>query len=89
MNNLKVLNPVPNGVQGSSEDPPGFIYPTYQAAPTQAHSDKPSLNRSYEGVAYVTSSVGGSVSTLSFEDNCIETRATPHTNYGRALSGEG
>jgi hypothetical protein len=62
-------------------DPTGFIYPayraagteafypTYQAAPTEASRDIPSLKCSHQGVAYVSSSVGGSVSTLSFEDN--------------------
>jgi hypothetical protein len=35
MNNLKELNPVLNGVQKSSEDPPGFIYGTYRAAKTE------------------------------------------------------
>jgi hypothetical protein len=87
MNNLKERNPVPNSLQESSEDLVGFIYPSYQAAPPQAHSDKPSLNDSHQGVAYVSSSVGGSVSTLSFEDNGIETRATPHTNHVRAIRG--
>jgi len=67
MNNLKKLNPVPNGVQTSSEDPLGFIYPTYRAAQTETHRDKPSLDNSHQGFAYVSSSVGGSVSTLSFQ----------------------
>jgi hypothetical protein len=49
-------------------DPTGFIYPTYRAAPTETYGDKPPLEGSHQGVAYVTSSVGGSVSTLSFED---------------------
>src|SRR5215211_192324 len=56
-------------------DPTGFIYPTYRAAGTEASTDKPSLESSHQGVAYVSSSVGGSVSTLSFEDT------TPR-NYG-------
>jgi len=30
MNNLKELHPVPNSIQTSSEDPLGFIYPTYR-----------------------------------------------------------
>jgi hypothetical protein len=72
MNNLKELNPVPDSVQESPEDPLGFIYPTYQAAGTEASRDKPSLKGSDQGVAYVSSSVGGSVSTLSFEDTTIK-----------------
>jgi hypothetical protein len=68
MNNLKELNPVPNGLQESSDDPLGFIYPTYQAAGTEASRDDPSLKSSHQPSAYVSSPVGGSVSTLSFED---------------------
>jgi hypothetical protein len=87
MNNLKERNLVPNCVQDSSEDPPGFIYPSYQAAPLQAHSDKPPLNSSHQPVAYLSTSVGGSLSTLSFEDYEIESRTTPHTNHDRAIRG--
>jgi hypothetical protein len=68
MNNLKEPNPLPNGIQESSEDAPGFIYPTYRAAGTEASRDIPSLKGSHQRVAYVSSSVGGSVSTLSFEE---------------------
>jgi hypothetical protein len=82
MNNLKELNPVPTSVQGSSEDPQGFIYPTYQAAPTEAHRDKRSLKRSYQGVAYISSSVGGSLSTLSFEDTTINNQLSSPTRRG-------
>jgi hypothetical protein len=76
MNNLKELNPLPNGVQESSEDPPGFIYPTYRAAPTETQSEMPSLKSPHQGVAYVTSSVGGSVYTLSFEDTTTKSQIT-------------
>jgi hypothetical protein len=68
-------------------DPTGFIYPSYRAAGTEASRDKPPLNTSHQGIAYVSSSVGGSVSTLSFEDKGIETWATPHRNHGRAIRG--
>jgi hypothetical protein len=59
-------------------DPTGFIYPTYRAAPTSTQVDKPSLNGSHQGVAYVFSSVGGSVSTLSFEDTTTKNRLSSH-----------
>jgi hypothetical protein len=68
MNYLKELDTVPTSVHGSSEDPPGFIYPTYRAAQTEPHRDKAPLKGSHQEVAYVSSAVGGSVSTLSFED---------------------
>ena len=76
MNNLKELNPLPNGVQESSEESPGFIYPTYRAAPTETQSEMPSLKSPHQGVAYVTSSVGGSVYTLSFEDTTTKSQIT-------------
>jgi len=85
MNNLKELNPVPNSVQGSSEDPPGFIYPTYQAAHTETHRDKPSLEGPYQGVAYVSSSVGGSVSTLSFQDTTASNYWSPPMRRGGGI----
>jgi hypothetical protein len=83
MNNLKELNPVPNGIRKSSEGPPGFIYPTYRAAGTEASIDKPPLKDSHQGVAYVCSSVGGSVSILSFEDTKTRNRLGPPKRHGR------
>jgi hypothetical protein len=77
MNNLKELNPISNGLQESHEDPPGFIYPTYRAAQTETHVDKPPLKGSHQPSAYVSSSVGGSVSTLSFEDTTTKIRLSP------------
>jgi hypothetical protein len=58
-------------------NPTGFIYPTYRAAQTETHRDKPSLKDSYQEVAYVSSSVGGSVSTLSFENTKTSNRLSP------------
>jgi hypothetical protein len=82
MNNLKERNSVPTSIQGSSEDPPGFIYPTYRAAPTETQRDEASLKSSHQGVAYVSSSVGGSVSILSFEDTTIKNRLRPSKRLG-------
>jgi hypothetical protein len=65
-------------------DSTGFIYSSYQAAPTSTHSDKPSLEGSNQGVAYVSSSVGGSVSTLSFEDT-TRNNCSPLTNCGGGI----
>jgi hypothetical protein len=67
MNNLEEHIPNPNGIQGSSEDPPGFIYGSYRAAGTEAQRDERSLETSQQDVARVSSAVGGSLSTLSFE----------------------
>jgi hypothetical protein len=77
MNNLKELNPISNDPQETSEDPPGFIYPSYRAASTETQIDKPSLKTSYQGIAYVSSAVGGSVSTLSFEDTKTSNGLSP------------
>ena len=46
----------------------GFIYPAYRAAQTEAQRDKRALETSHQETARVTSAVGGSLSTLSFED---------------------
>jgi len=82
MNNLRERNPAPTRVKGSSEDPVGFIYPTYRAAQIETHRDKPSLETAHQGVAYVSSSVGGSVSTLSFEDTKTSKRLSPSRRCG-------
>jgi hypothetical protein len=63
-------------------DPTGFIYPSYRAAQTETHVDKPSSKSSHQGVAYVSSSVGGSVSTLSFEDTKTSNRLRSHRRLG-------
>jgi hypothetical protein len=63
-------------------DPTGFIYPTYRAAQTETHRDKPSSESPCQGVAYVSSSVGGCVSTLSFEDTTIKNRLRPSKGLG-------
>jgi hypothetical protein len=77
MNNLKELNPISNGLQESPEDPPGFIYPSYQAAGTEHSRDKAPPKGSHQRSAYVSSAVGGSVSTLSFEDTKTSNRLSP------------
>jgi hypothetical protein len=82
MNNLKELNPISNDLQETSEDPAGFMYPTYRAAQTEASRDKPSLKSSHQGVAYVSSAVGGSLSTLSFEDTTIKNGLRPSKRLG-------
>jgi hypothetical protein len=64
-------------------DPTGFIYPSYRAAPTETQEDRSSPKTSHQGVAYVSSSVGGSVSTLSFEDTETSNRLSPPMRHGR------
>jgi hypothetical protein len=85
MNNLKERNLIPNSLQESSEDPPGFIYPSYQAAQTETHRDKPSSKYSHQDVAYLSSAVGGSVSTLSFEETTTKNRLNPSRRCGGGI----
>jgi hypothetical protein len=85
MNNLKELNPGPDSVQESSEDLPGFIYPSYRAAQTESQVDKPPLRGSHQDVAYLSSAVGGSVSTLTFEDTTTKNRLSSHRRRCRGI----
>jgi hypothetical protein len=63
----------------------GFIYSSYRAAGTEASRDKPSLKSAHHGVAYVSSSVGGFVSTLSFEDITPRNYWNPRTRSGGGI----
>jgi len=65
--------------------PTGFIHPSYRAAQTETLTDKPSLKRSHQGVANVSSSVGGSLSTLSFEDTTTKIRLSSHRRCGGGI----
>jgi hypothetical protein len=66
-------------------DPTGFIYSSYRAAQTEASRDEASLNSSHQGGAYVSSSVRGSVSTLSFEETKASNRLSPPTRRGGGI----
>jgi hypothetical protein len=88
MNNLKERNTFPTSVQGSSEDSLGFIYPTYRAAGTETHGEKPSPKSSHQRSAYVSSAVGGSVSSLSFENPKTSNQLSPPSpplRHGRGV----
>jgi hypothetical protein len=85
---MRTAMPCPVGTSESAipcwppADPTGFIYPSFQAAGTEGSRDKPPLNTSHQGIAYVSSSVGGSVSTLSFEDTTPKNRLRPSKRLG-------
>ena len=64
-------------------DPTGFIYPTYRAALTETQINKPSPKTPHQGVAYVSSSVGGSLSILSFEDTTFRNYWNPPISFWR------
>ena len=63
-------------------DSPGFIYPSYRAADTEAQRDRCSLEPSQQDVAHVYSAVGGSLSTLSFEETTSKHRSRPVSRSG-------
>src|ERR671915_548519 len=66
-------------------DATGFIYPSYQAAPAETQRDKPPLKDSHQDVAYLSSAIGGSVSTLSFEDTTTSNRLSPRKHRGGGI----
>jgi hypothetical protein len=66
-------------------DPTGFIYPTYRAAQTETQRDMPSLKSPHQEVAYLSSAVGGSISTLSFEDTTTKNGFSSHRRCGGGI----
>jgi hypothetical protein len=66
-------------------DPTGFIYSSYQAAQSETLTDRHSPNSSHQGVAYVSSAVGGSVSTLSFVDTKTSNQLSPSRHRGGGI----
>src|ERR687898_1277246 len=88
---MRTAMPCPVGRQESAipcsppTNPTGFIYPSYRAAQTETHTDKPSLESPHQEVAYVSSSVGGSVSTLSFQDTTPRNYWSPPMRRGGGI----
>jgi hypothetical protein len=68
-------------------DPAGFIYPSYRAAPTETHGDEFPPETSQQDVAHVSSAVGGSLSTLSFEETNRTSWNPPSTRHGGGTRG--
>jgi hypothetical protein len=66
-------------------DPTGFIYSSYRAAPAETQRDIPSLKCSHQGFAYISSAVGGSVSTLYFEDTTVKNQLSSHRRCGGGI----
>jgi hypothetical protein len=76
-----LVSPESDTPRAAPSDPTGFIYGSYRAA-TGDHRDKSSPTPSHQGGAYVSSSVGGSLSTLSFEDALVSNRASSRMRRG-------
>jgi hypothetical protein len=72
LNNSYIHNPGTGDSRTLSNITTGFIYSTYSAAGREDHIVKAITKASNQRNAHLSSAVGGSVSTLSFED--IETR---------------
>src|SRR5215204_2396415 len=85
-----VGRPQPSILCAPPTDPTGFIYPTYRTAQTVTKSVQRPLKCSHQRSAYVSSAVGGSVSTLSFEDTktraCYELGRKSHRNTDFTVS---
>jgi hypothetical protein len=84
LNNPHTHNPG-SGDSHTPSNTTGFIYSTYWAAGTEGHRDKSPANGSEQRNAYLSSAVGGSVSTISFEDK--EAREQVHTLHGGGIRG--
>jgi hypothetical protein len=81
LNNSNTHNQVTNNLQNLSKDPSGFIYHTYRAVQRENHRDKPVTKRSNQEEAYVSATVGGSLSQISFQGGEYRNR-TSSTNCG-------
>jgi hypothetical protein len=91
---MSIATPYPSCVSGRPEpaipcspptDSTGFIYSSYRAAGTEALTDKPSLKNSHQCVAHVSSIVGGSLSTLSFQHTIPRNCWIPPTRRGGGI----
>jgi hypothetical protein len=69
-------------------DPAGFIYPSYRAADSVPRRDDCSLEPPHRGLARVSTAVGGSLFTLSFEDTTSKHRRPPTTRRGGGIRGK-
>jgi hypothetical protein len=79
LNNSDIYNPGPENSCMPTKKTTGFIYSTYSAAGTEDHTNKTLKKVPDQKVAYLTSAVGGSLSTISFEDK--EIRNQVHTRH--------
>ena len=67
--------------------PPGFIYPSYRAADPEAHSDERSPETPHQDIVRISSAVGGSLSTLSFEDTKASNWLSSQRRCGGGIRG--
>jgi hypothetical protein len=65
----------------------GFIYSTYWAAGTEDHRNKPLTKSPSQSNALLSSAIGGSVSTLSFENIETTNRISPRLHQSGGIRG--
>jgi hypothetical protein len=82
LNNSNTHNPVTDDIQKPTNNLTGFIYSTYSAAEREDHKDTSVNKRPNQEEAYVFSTIGGSLSQISFQDSEGRNRTSPHTHAG-------
>jgi hypothetical protein len=80
--NPNAHNPDPDGAQSPSEYPIGFIFGTYSAAKEDYPKAKSLSNSPNQAYAYLSSTIGGSTSIVSFEGTQKEDRVRPPSSGG-------
>jgi hypothetical protein len=85
LNNPNEHNSDYDYIQNLSEDPTGLDYSTYSAAEIDTYETKPLITGSNQE-AYLSSTVGGSLSEISFEDP--ETKNRIGTTNSRGIRGK-
>jgi hypothetical protein len=85
LNNLNSNNPDTDYLQHISEDPTSLDYSTYSAAEIDTYDAKPLIQGSNQEV-YISSTIGGSVSEISFEGP--QTRNRIGTTSSRGIRGK-
>jgi hypothetical protein len=88
LNNSDIHNPGTGDSHTPSNTTTGFIYSTYWAAGREDRIDKASTMAPNQRNAHLSSAVGGSLSTLSFEDIETRDRIRPHTRHGGGTKGK-
>jgi hypothetical protein len=86
LNNSNTHNPVTDDIQKPNNNLTGFIYSTYSAAKRENHRDKSLNNRSNQDEAYASSTIGGSLSQISFEGSKPSSRTD--STYGGGVRGK-
>ena len=86
MKYLNTCNPDNDNIQKQPKALTGFIYSTYSAARREDHNNKSVNKRSKQKEAYVSSTVGGSLSQISFQSREGRNRTNP--TYRGGIKGK-